>query len=49
MIDGCCRKKGGYAVEGERDVANFVLFLCIRLGNRLSGLMIGTDGNAIVL
>jgi hypothetical protein len=49
MIDSYCREKGGYPVEEERDVANLVLFLCTRLGDRLSGLAIGANGNVIAL
>jgi hypothetical protein len=48
-IDDYRRKEAEYLVEQERDVANSILFLCIRLRDELSGLMIGTDGNAIAV
>ncbi len=43
------REKGGYAVHEERDLANLVLFLCTRIGREISGVLLGTGGNAIAL
>lgn len=44
-----CREKGGYQVEKERDLANLTLFLCTRLGEGISGVVLGSDGSSVPL
>jgi hypothetical protein len=40
-----CRKKGGYKVEIERELANLALFLCTKAGIGVEGAVIGTNGS----
>lgn len=44
LLTAVDREKGGYAVDQNRDLANLVLFLCTRLGNEVSGALIGSGG-----
>ncbi len=43
------RKKGGYKVEQERDIANLVLFLCTTLGKNINGGLASANGNFVTL